>query len=98
MSNKMWLFVWMRPGALTPSVSRMVVRSAPVQVVEVEAGGAEVRQGFELPVGQAFPQPRGGVEGQVMVDELAQIGVGGRYLAVLFGIGLGLRGRGGLLS
>jgi len=30
-----------------------------------------------------------------MVDELAQIRVGGRYLPVLLGIGLGLRGRHG---
>ena len=75
----------------------LVGRPAPVQVVQVEAGSAEVRQGFELLVGQGFPQPGRGVEGEVMVDELAQIGVGGRYLRVLLGVGLGLRGRGGLL-
>ena len=76
---------------------RLVVRPAPVQVVQVEAGGAEVRQGVELRRVQGLPQPGCGVEGEVMVDELAQVGVGGRYLAVLLGIALRVSGGPGCL-
>ena len=69
----------------------LVRRPAPVEVVEVEARRAEVRQGVEPRGAQRFPQPGRGVESEVMVGELAQVGVAGRYLRVLLGIALALR-------
>ncbi len=51
-----------------------VERPPAVDGVEVEAGRAVVDQG----VGVVTPlEPGGGVEGQVVVDELAEVGVAG---------------------
>ena len=76
----------------------LVVRPAPVQVVQVETGRSEIHQRLKLRLGrQGLTQLGSRVEGEVMVGELSEIGVGRRYARVLFGISLGLlSGRFGL--
>ena len=66
----------------------LVGRAAPVERVEIEARGAEVvqRVGVVLAL-----QARHRVEGQVVVDELAEVGVAGRDRRVLVVVLLALR-------
>lgn len=64
----------------------LVVRPAPVEIVQVETGGTEVRQLPDLIPVQKFTQAGRGVKGEVMINELTQICVGGRYSPVLLGV------------
>ena len=68
---------------------RLVVRPPPVEVVQVETGGTEVRQLPDLIPVKIFTQAGCGVEGEVMINELTQICIGGRDGPVLLGMGPG---------
>ena len=68
----------------------LVVGPASVQVVQVETRRSEIHQRLKLRLGQGLTQAGSGVEGEVMVGELPEIGVGRRYARVLLGILLGL--------
>ncbi len=61
----------------------LVVGASTVDVAEVEPRGSIVDQCIEIVL---FLQAARRVEGQVVIDELAEIGVGGRDVA-FFGIG-----------
>jgi hypothetical protein len=65
----------------------LVVGAAAVETVEVEPRCPEAHQVLQLLRVEPLAQRRGRVEGQVMVDELAEVGVGGRDPAVLLGVG-----------
>ena len=69
---------------------RLVVRAAPVDIVEVEARGAEIGQRVGIIL---FDQRTGGIECEIMVDELAEISVAGRHAHILLRIRLVLAHR-----
>ena len=65
----------------------LVVRPAPIEVVQVETGGTEVSELPDLIPVKKFTQAGRGVEGEIMINELTQICVGGRYGPVFLGMG-----------
>ena len=69
-------------GAVVVVQIGLIVRAAPVHVVEIEGGSAEVGDGVGITV---LGKCGHWVEGDVMIDELAEVGVE-RWNPALFGI------------
>src|SRR4029077_13179072 len=68
----------------------LIVWATAVDVIEVETRGTEVGERVGI-VG--FLQAAGGIESQVVVDELSQVGVPGADSRILFVIAFGFRRR-----
>ena len=58
----------------------LIVRPATIDVVHVEARGAEILQGIGIVL---LLEAAGGIEGQIVVNELAEVGVNGGDAAFL---------------
>jgi hypothetical protein len=71
---------------------RLVARPTPIDAVEIEAGRAEVDQVVE--VAGKDSQMRCRVEGQVVIKELTEVGVGHDDAAVLLSVDLAFGRRG----